>query len=159
MKVTPTPGSVSGRRTERAGDPLEGLVNLFDLSLVLAVGLLLAALSSIGATNLITTNPGGVSGDPLQAPPATSPSGGSGQGQEVGKVYRLSNGQYIFSPSAGGGGGATGATGSSSTPPAVSGVTGAPNPGATGTSQPDTQGQSQGNQTIDPAAGTNRPGV
>ena len=36
------------RRGDRAGDPLEGLVNLFDLGIVLAVAFLLAALASAG---------------------------------------------------------------------------------------------------------------
>ena len=34
-------------REDRGGDPLDGLVNLFDLGIVLAVAFLLAALSSI----------------------------------------------------------------------------------------------------------------
>jgi hypothetical protein len=37
-------------REDRAGDPLDGLVNLFDLGIVLAVAFLLAALSSIELT-------------------------------------------------------------------------------------------------------------
>ena len=32
---------------DRGGDPLDGLVNLFDLGIVLAVGFLLAALASL----------------------------------------------------------------------------------------------------------------
>lgn len=132
MRTTPTPGSVSGRRVDKAGDPLDGLINLFDLSLVLAVGLLLAALSSIGATGLIV--PQGGKGEPLKGQPPTSGQNAQGQGQEVGKVYRLSDGRYVFAPSGtttpGGATGATGATG---------GATGATGPttgatGATGTS-------------------------
>ena len=34
-------------REDRGGDPLDGLVNLFDLGIVLAVAFLLAALSSV----------------------------------------------------------------------------------------------------------------
>ena len=34
-------------REDRAGDPLDGLVNLFDLGIVLSVAFLLAALSSL----------------------------------------------------------------------------------------------------------------
>ena len=34
-------------RDDRAGDPLDGLVNLFDLGIVLSVAFLLAALSSL----------------------------------------------------------------------------------------------------------------
>jgi hypothetical protein len=40
----------SPTRTDRAGDPLDGLVNLFDLGIVLAVAFLLAALQSSGLT-------------------------------------------------------------------------------------------------------------
>jgi hypothetical protein len=43
-------GTVTPRarsREDRAGDPLDGLVNLFDLGIVLSVAFLLAALSSL----------------------------------------------------------------------------------------------------------------
>ena len=43
ISVTPRARS----RDDRAGDPLDGLVNLFDLGIVLAVAFLLAALSSL----------------------------------------------------------------------------------------------------------------
>ena len=39
---------------DRGGDPLDGLVNLFDLGIVLAVAFLLAALSSLDLTDLLT---------------------------------------------------------------------------------------------------------
>lgn len=35
-------------RTDRNGDPLDGVVNLFDVAIVLAVAFLLAALTGIG---------------------------------------------------------------------------------------------------------------
>ena len=41
-------------RPDRAGDPLDGLVNLFDLGIVLAVAFLLAALQSVNLTDLLT---------------------------------------------------------------------------------------------------------
>lgn len=41
-------------REDRAGDPLDGLVNLFDLGIVLAVAFLLAALSSLDLTGALT---------------------------------------------------------------------------------------------------------
>ena len=44
------------RRGDRAGDPLEGLVNLFDLGIVLAVAFLLAALSSLKLSSLLTSD-------------------------------------------------------------------------------------------------------
>ena len=41
-------------RGDRSGDPLDGLVNLFDLGIVLAVAFLLAALQSVNLTDLLT---------------------------------------------------------------------------------------------------------
>ena len=43
IRVTPH----ARRREDRAGDPLDGLVNLFDLGIVLSVAFLLAALTSL----------------------------------------------------------------------------------------------------------------
>ena len=40
-------------RPDRAGDPLDGLVNLFDLAIVLSVAFLLAALASLKLTSLL----------------------------------------------------------------------------------------------------------
>ena len=142
MRSTPTPGSVSGRRVDRAGDPLDGLINLFDLSLVLAVGLLLAALSSIGATSLIV--PSGSNGQPLKGQPPTSGQSAQGQGQEVGKVYRLSDGRYVFAPSGSTTGGSTGTTGSTGATPGTTGSTGATS-GAT---------SSSGSTTTPPSTGS-----
>jgi hypothetical protein len=86
---------------DRAGDPLDGLVNLFDLGIVLAVGFLLAALASLhlvlgdkGASqpsNQVTIKPNQTSG---QVPPKKSRV--IGQGTEVGKVYRLSDGKLVY---------------------------------------------------------------
>ena len=41
-------------REDRAGDPLDGLVNLFDIGIILSVGFLLAALSSLNLTDEFT---------------------------------------------------------------------------------------------------------
>lgn len=117
MKVTPTPGSISGRRIDRLGDPLDGLINLFDLALVLAVGLLLAALSSAGAVGLVSG--GGTGGTPIPGQPGSGQQA-QGQGTAVGTVYRLEDGTYVFSPS-GAAKGATGATGSATSPTAGTG--------------------------------------
>ena len=148
MKVTPTPGSVSGRRIDRAGDPLEGLVNLFDLSLVLAVGLLLAALSSAGVVGLVA-GPSGA-GTPIQG----QPSGGQnaqGQGTAVGTVYRLQDGSYVFAPQgAAKPGGATGATaggGATTGTAAPTAGTGSTTPPTAGTSAPPAGGSPGGGST------------
>lgn len=113
MRISPTPGSVSGRRVDRLGDPLEGLINLFDLALVLAVGLLLAALSSAGVVGLVSGGSG--AGTPIPGEPGGS-SQTQGQGTEVGKVYRLQDGSYVFAPSGAPRAGSTGATGGATTP-------------------------------------------
>jgi hypothetical protein len=98
ISVTPN----SNRREDRAGDPLDGLVNLFDLGIVLSVAFLLAALSSLhlGSSitkhglkpiNQVTVKPGQkVAPLPKQGEKAI------GQGRQVGKVYRLSDGQLVY---------------------------------------------------------------
>ena len=52
MKIVVTPHA--GSRPDRGGDPLDGLVNLFDLGVVLSVAFLLAALSSLNLDQLLT---------------------------------------------------------------------------------------------------------
>jgi hypothetical protein len=140
MKVTPTPGSVSGRRIDRVGDPLEGLVNLFDLSLVLAVGLLLAALSSAGVVGLVA-GPSG-SGTPIPGQPAGGQSA-QGKGTSVGQVYRLQDGSYVFVPS--GGAAPSGASASTGATPI------APPTAGTGTTAPSA---GTGTAPITPSTGT-----
>jgi hypothetical protein len=96
-------------REDRAGDPLDGLVNLFDLGIVLSVAFLLAALSSLhlGGTltkhglrateaRVIQLQPGQKVA-PLPKPGAPT----IGRGVQTGVVYRLANGQlvYVQSPS------------------------------------------------------------
>ena len=63
VAATLTPGAAMSSRvrvrhraraSDRAGDPLDGLVNLFDLGIVLAVAFLLAALQSVNLTDLLT---------------------------------------------------------------------------------------------------------
>jgi hypothetical protein len=106
---------------DRAGDPLDGLVNLFDLGIVLAVAFLLAALSSINLTpedlkskqstpasksvpkDSVIAKPGQKAETIEVAPGATV----VGQGKKLGEVYQLSDGRtVIVRPK-----GATGATG------------------------------------------------
>jgi hypothetical protein len=99
IKVTPH----TRRREDRAGDPLDGLVNLFDLGIVLAVAFLLAALSSLRLTSAITKN--GLKA-PTQAivikpnekvAPLPTPGGRTvGQGTPAGTVYRLTDGRLIY---------------------------------------------------------------
>ncbi|MFT4263981.1 MAG: DUF2149 domain-containing protein [Nocardioides sp.] len=95
------------RHEDNAGDPLDGLVNLFDLGIVLAVAFLLAALTAahvgIGSSGLtapkdaVTTQPGDETG-----PVPTDGASVIGSGEEVGTVYRLTDGRLVYVvPSAG----------------------------------------------------------
>jgi hypothetical protein len=87
-----------GRIEENAGDPLDGLVNLFDVGIVLAVAFLIAGLT-------LTVNPS--SGKIQRRAGATAarvhilpkPAGGKrahGHGQPVGTAYRLADGRLVI---------------------------------------------------------------
>ncbi|HYB31269.1 MAG TPA: DUF2149 domain-containing protein [Solirubrobacteraceae bacterium] len=104
ISVTPHARS----REDRAGDPLDGLVNLFDLGIVLSVAFLLAALSSLHLGGTITSHglrptssqniyiQPGQTVAPLPKPGART----IGRGTEAGVVYRLANGQLVYVQSA-----------------------------------------------------------
>ena len=82
---------------ENAGDPLDGLVNLFDLGMVLAVAFLIAGLSltlNLESGKSKSRDPTAGSGRVLPSP-ASSP-GASGRGEPVGQVYRLPDGRLIY---------------------------------------------------------------
>lgn len=94
---------------DRGGDPLDGLVNLFDLGVVLAVAFLLAALSSLKLTDLITRNDVTVvrsgprdqtvivkRGDKVQTLRLDPDKQVAGRGSRVGSVYRLSDGRLVY---------------------------------------------------------------
>ncbi|HKG02141.1 MAG TPA: DUF2149 domain-containing protein [Conexibacter sp.] len=94
-----------GRLDDDAGDPLDGLVNLFDVGIVLAVAFLLAGLGLTrdAATGRIEqehkrTPRSGVtqhqSTQPLPAPAASAPA--TGRGRQVGTVYRLADGRLVL---------------------------------------------------------------
>jgi len=99
--------SVSPRarsRADRAGDPLDGLVNLFDLGIVLAVAFLLAALSSLHLGGTITKhglNASAIREIQIQTGQTVAPlpKPGTrviGRGVQTGVVYRLANGQLVY---------------------------------------------------------------
>jgi hypothetical protein len=80
---------------EKAGDPLDGLVNLFDIGMILAVAFLIAGLSLTldppGRTERRSPTAGGrVLPSPRQSSRA------SGRGEPVGQVYRLPDGRLIY---------------------------------------------------------------
>lgn len=91
-------------REDRAGDPLDGLVNLFDLGIVLAVAFLLAALSSLHLSGALTAHglhaqqARQITIKPGQTV-APLPKRGTrtiGRGVQAGVVYRLANGQLVY---------------------------------------------------------------
>jgi hypothetical protein len=97
-----------GARKDRAGDPLDGLVNLFDLGIVLAVAFLLAALQSVNLTDLLTkqnvtvlrTDASGQTvivkeGDEVKTVKLSSQTV-TGTGTRLGAVYRLSDGRLVY---------------------------------------------------------------
>jgi hypothetical protein len=95
-------------REDRAGDPLDGLVNLFDLGIVLSVAFLLAALSSLHLAGTITksglrANQAKVIRIQKNQTVAPLPQPGErtiGRGVQAGVVYRLTNGQLVYVQSA-----------------------------------------------------------
>ena len=103
-RVTPR----ARQRGDRAGDPLDGLVNLFDLGIVLAVAFLLAALQSVNLTELLTRKNVTVvrndssgqtlivkEGDQLKTV-RLSRKTVTGAGERVGDVFRLADGRLVY---------------------------------------------------------------
>jgi hypothetical protein len=96
------------RHVDRAGDPLDGLVNLFDLGIVLAVAFLIAALSSLNLTSLLTDKNVSVVRNTSTGSTVIVKQGQKirtlqlsgkkvvGQGKRIGSVYRLSDGRVLY---------------------------------------------------------------
>ncbi|MEX0620587.1 MAG: DUF2149 domain-containing protein [Solirubrobacterales bacterium] len=110
--MRPVGGKVTAKarsREDRAGDPLDGLVNLFDIGIVLSVAFLLAALSSLDLTSVITernqsleqrvevpadsvfSNPG----DEVETIEIQPGQEVVGRGEPLGTLYRLEDGRTI----------------------------------------------------------------
>ena len=97
---------------DRNGDPLDGIVNLFDVALVLAVGFLVAALSAAGLSGLLTdqnmtivTNPGTPQmqvivkeGDQIVKLDMANGAQVQGLGTLVGSFYKLADGTVVYVP-------------------------------------------------------------
>lgn len=93
---------------DRAGDPLDGLVNLFDLGIVLAVAFLLAALSSLKLSDLLTEENVTVVRSSKGSETVIVKKGNQvrsvelngrrvvGEGRRIGSVYRLEDGRTVF---------------------------------------------------------------
>lgn len=105
MKVTARARS----RDDRAGDPLDGLVNLFDLGIVLSVAFLLAALSSLDLTSALTEQAKSERADSSSAPAVVAKRDQQvkplrlkpgervvGRGKPLGTVYRLADGRTVI---------------------------------------------------------------
>ena len=104
MKVTARALS----RDDRAGDPLDGLVNLFDLGIVLSVAFLLAALSSLDLTGALTgkadpqqrTRPADAvvtkQGDEVKRVRIKPGEKVIGRGKPIGTVYKLADGRTVI---------------------------------------------------------------
>jgi hypothetical protein len=100
-------------RADRNGDPLDGVVNLFDVSIVLAVAFLLAALTGFGLSGLLSkgdmtvvTNPGSANmqvilkqGDKVQKLTLKPGQQATGVGTLIGQFYRLKDGTTVYVPS------------------------------------------------------------
>jgi hypothetical protein len=164
-------------RHDRNGDPLDGVINLFDVAIVLAVGFLLAALTGLGMTDVLTgedmtvvTNPGTdqmqvivKSGDTIEKLDLQSGQQVSGVGTLIGSFYRLADGTTVYVPSSGTvPSGATPLPETTPAPTTTPGVTPAPtappmpSPGATGPPAAST-GDTQGVDTGAPAAAPSSP--
>ncbi len=113
---TPNHSRFMGRRrldrTDRNGDPLDGVVNLFDVAIVLAVAFLLAALSGIGLADIlagedmtVVKNPGQDDmqvimrqGDKLTTLDLKAGEEVSGVGTLIGQFYQLEYGTTVYVP-------------------------------------------------------------
>lgn len=98
---------------DRNGDPLDGIVNLFDVAIVLAVGFLVAALTAAGVSGLLTsksmtivTNPGTPQmqvivkdGNQIKKLSMSSSAQVQGVGTLIGSFYKLTDGTVVYVPS------------------------------------------------------------
>jgi len=89
-----------GQLDSDVGDPLDGLVNMFDLGLVLAVAFLVAGLS-LASKDAHRNAPKTPTTEQKLATPATHQTA-AGQGRAVGQVYQLPNGQLVLVKPGGG---------------------------------------------------------
>lgn len=119
--MRPTVSSRARSHEDRGGDPLDGLVNLFDLGIVLAVAFLIAALSSFDLTEVLTDReaaeaarervaPDAVVLNPDEEAKAIELEPGQtvvGSGEQIGRVYRLKDGRLVIVRGAEGGGAET----------------------------------------------------
>lgn len=121
-------------KMDRNGDPLDGVVNLFTVAIVLAVAFLLAALASLGLSDVLSSknmtivkNPGAPDmqvilkrGSTIQSLDLNAGQQVTGVGTLLGQFYRLQDGSMVYVPAS-----------AAPTPSTTPGAT--PTPVATGT--------------------------
>jgi len=83
-----------GQLDDSAGDPLDGLVNLFDVGIVLAVAFLIAGLA-LGAKNADKAQKKAAATQKTLTTPRSKQTA-TGQGQSVGEVYQLPDGTLVL---------------------------------------------------------------
>lgn len=87
-----------GRIEENAGDPLDGLVNLFDIGIVLAVAFLIAGLTlTVNAPSgkIVRREAGAGKRVHVVSQPSAARRA-SGRGRPVGTAYRLADGRLVI---------------------------------------------------------------
>lgn len=96
---------------EESGDPLEGMVNLFDVAMVFAVALMVAVVTRMHVTEMFTQdeftmvkNPGRPEmeiiikkGQEIERYQASGQAG-DGKGKRVGSAFQLETGEIIYVP-------------------------------------------------------------
>ncbi|MEV4423215.1 DUF2149 domain-containing protein [Patulibacter sp. NPDC049589] len=90
-----------GQLDSDVGDPLDGLVNLFDVGLVLALAFLIAGLGlsingDTGQVEKRAPTSSGATGAERTLTTPSSPSQATGRGEAVGQVYRLPDGTLVL---------------------------------------------------------------
>jgi len=87
-----------GRIEDNAGDPLDGLVNLFDIGIVLAVAFLIAGLTLTvdPESGRVQRRAGAAEAKVRVLPDPSGARQASGKGEPVGTAYRLADGRLVI---------------------------------------------------------------
>ncbi len=96
---------------DRNGDPMEALTNLFDLAMLIGLGMLIMALGSFGLGDLLAAEDVTLVKDPGQSGMELvikkdgrierfkdTSTAAQGLGSAIGTVYRLENGEVVWVP-------------------------------------------------------------
>lgn len=87
-----------GRIADNAGDPLDGLVNLFDIGIVLAVAFLIAGLTLTvnSSSGRVERRAGAADAKVKVLSPPRNEQKARGKGTPVGTAYRLADGRVVI---------------------------------------------------------------